>query len=153
MAGPSSKAKTGKLEPLPDIPDKRYFSISEAAQLCGVKAHVLRYWEQEFPQLRPLKRRGNRRYYQKHDLLLARAIRQLLYGEGYTIHGARDRLQEPRVQENAGSHPDQLSLGMDDLVSPSEKTPWPQRLRFLRHELGQLLQLCRGAIDGDGRSK
>jgi len=153
MAGPSSKVKAGKLEPLPDIPDKRYFSISEAAQLCGVNAHVLRYWEQEFPQLRPLKRRGNRRYYQKHDLLLARAIRQLLYGEGYTIHGARDRLQEPRPRETVATHPDQLSLGMEDLVTAGEETPWPQRLRFLRSEIGQLLRLCRGAIDGDGGSK
>ncbi len=73
----------GRLSALPEIPDKRYFSISEAAILCGVKAHVLRYWEQEFPQLDPLKRRGNRRYYQQHDILLARRIRALLYADGY----------------------------------------------------------------------
>ncbi len=77
---------------LPPIPAKRYFTIGEVAELCGVKPHVLRYWEQEFPQLRPVKRRGNRRYYQHQDVLLVRQIRTLLYEQGYTISGARQRL-------------------------------------------------------------
>ncbi len=77
---------------LPVIPGKRYFTIGEVAELCDVKPHVLRYWEQEFPQLKPVKRRGNRRYYQRHDVLLIRQIRALLYDEGFTIGGARQRL-------------------------------------------------------------
>jgi DNA-binding transcriptional MerR regulator len=78
---------------LPPIPAKRYFTIGEVSELCAVKAHVLRYWEQEFTQLRPVKRRGNRRYYQHHEVLLIRRIRQLLYEEGFTISGARQRLE------------------------------------------------------------
>lgn len=81
-----------KTIPLPSIPTKRYFTIGEVSELCAVKPHVLRYWEQEFTQLRPVKRRGNRRYYQRHEVLLIRRIRQLLYDEGFTIHGARGRL-------------------------------------------------------------
>src|SRR5215468_1135760 len=77
---------------LPAIPAKRYFTIGEVSELCGVKPHVLRYWEQEFTQLRPIKRRGNRRYYQHHEVLLIRRIRELLYQQGFTIHGARHRL-------------------------------------------------------------
>ena len=79
---------------LPPIPAKRYFTIGEVSELCLVKPHVLRYWEQEFTQLRPVKRRGNRRYYQHHEVLLVRRIRELLYGEGFTIIGARGRLDE-----------------------------------------------------------
>ncbi len=79
---------------LPEIPAKRYFTIGEVSELCGVKAYVLRYWEQEFTQLRPVKRRGNRRYYQHHEVLLIRRIRELLYEEGFTISGARNRLTE-----------------------------------------------------------
>ena len=79
---------------LPSIPAKRYFTIGEVADLCGVKTHVLRYWEQEFTQLRPVKRRGNRRYYQHHEVLMIRRIRDLLYEQGFTISGARNRLQE-----------------------------------------------------------
>jgi DNA-binding transcriptional MerR regulator len=78
---------------LPPIPAKRYFTIGEMSELCGVKPHVLRYWEQEFSQLKPVKRRGNRRYYQHHEVLLIRRIRQLLYEEGFTISGARSRLE------------------------------------------------------------
>lgn len=78
---------------LPLIPAKRYFTIGEVSELCGVKPHVLRYWEQEFTQLRPVKRRGNRRYYQHHEVLLVRRIRTLLYDEGFTISGARNRLE------------------------------------------------------------
>jgi DNA-binding transcriptional MerR regulator len=79
---------------LPSIPAKRYFTIGEVGDLCGVKPHVLRYWEQEFTQLRPMKRRGNRRYYQHHEVLMIRRIRDLLYDQGFTISGARNRLQE-----------------------------------------------------------
>ena len=79
---------------LPPIPAKRYFTIGEVSELCGVKPYVLRYWEQEFTQLKPMKRRGNRRYYQHHEVLLVRRIRELLYDQGFTISGARNRLTE-----------------------------------------------------------
>ena|SRR5688572_15583272 len=82
---------------LPPIPAKRYFTIGEVSELCGVKPHVLRYWEQEFTQLKPVKRRGNRRYYQHHEVLLIRRIRELLYEEGFTISGARNRLDTTRL--------------------------------------------------------
>ncbi len=96
MLEPSSQAE------LPAIPGKRYFTIGEVSDLCGVKPHVLRYWEQEFPQLKPLKRRGNRRYYQRQDVILIRQIRSLLYEHGFTIGGARQRLsgEEARVDVN-----------------------------------------------------
>jgi DNA-binding transcriptional MerR regulator len=84
---------------LPPIPAKRYFSIGEVSELCGVKAHVLRYWEQEFSQLKPTKRSGNRRYYQHHEVLLVRKIRHLLYDQGFTISGARNRLGEAAIQD------------------------------------------------------
>ncbi len=86
---------------LPVIPGKRYFTIGEVAELCDVKPHVLRYWEQEFPQLKPVKRRGNRRYYQRHDVLLIRQIRSLLYDEGFTIGGARQRLEGEGAKDDA----------------------------------------------------
>ena len=99
---------------LPPIPAKRYFTIGEVGDLCGVKPHVLRYWEQEFTQLKPVKRRGNRRYYQHHEVLLIRRIRELLYEQGFTISGARNRLgghdedpQEPVVEE--------ISFGLDKI--------------------------------------
>ncbi len=87
---------------LPPIPSKRYFTIGEVSELCGVKPHVLRYWEQEFPQLKPVKRRGNRRYYQRHEVLLIRQIRMLLYVDGFTISGARNKL-EVDVNDGAAS--------------------------------------------------
>lgn len=87
---------------LPPIPSKRYFTIGEVSKLCEVKPHVLRYWEQEFPQLKPVKRRGNRRYYQRHEVKLIRHIRGLLYAEGFTINGARTRLEQLAAQ-NAGA--------------------------------------------------
>jgi len=89
--------------PLPPIPAKRYFTIGEVSELCGVKPHVLRYWEQEFVQLKPVKRRGNRRYYQHHEVLLIRRIRELLYEQGFTISGARSRLDIVLEQESASS--------------------------------------------------
>ncbi|HUL41144.1 MAG TPA: MerR family transcriptional regulator [Burkholderiales bacterium] len=84
--------EANRKETLPPIPAKRYFTIGEVSELCGVKPHVLRYWEQEFTQLKPVKRRGNRRYYQHHEVLLIRRIRELLYEQGFTINGARSRL-------------------------------------------------------------
>ena len=86
---------------LPPIPGKRYFTIGEVSDLCGVKPHVLRYWEQEFPQLKPVKRRGNRRYYQRDDVMTIRQIRSLLYDQGYTIGGARQRMTD----EDEGGNP------------------------------------------------
>ena len=97
-----------KAEPkivLPPIPAKRYFTIGEVSELCGVKPHVLRYWEQEFTQLKPVKRRGNRRYYQHHEVLLIRRIRELLYEEGFTISGARHRLAQSEEDESAKAEP------------------------------------------------
>jgi DNA-binding transcriptional MerR regulator len=90
----NNQAKTD----LPPIPAKRYFTIGEVSDLCGVKPHVLRYWEQEFTQLKPVKRRGNRRYYQHHEVLLIRRIRELLYEQGFTISGARNRLDDALTQ-------------------------------------------------------
>ena len=99
---------------LPPIPAKRYFTIGEVSELCGVKAHVLRYWEQEFTQLKPVKRGGNRRYYQHHEVLLIRRIRQLLYEEGFTISGARSRLDQHAIsQEDKSSNiPSAFDAGM-----------------------------------------
>ncbi len=90
---------SSKIE-LPPIPGKRYFTIGEVSELCQVKPHVLRYWEQEFPQLKPVKRRGNRRYYQRHDVLLIRQIRSLLYEQGFTIQGARQKLEGEDAQKD-----------------------------------------------------
>ena len=98
---------------LPPIPAKRYFTIGEVSELCGVKPHVLRYWEQEFTQLRPVKRRGNRRYYQHHEVLLIRRIRELLYEQGFTISGARNRLEEgerPSRSDGKNGHGDAVEL-------------------------------------------
>ena len=110
---------------LPPIPAKRYFTIGEVSDLCGVKAHVLRYWEQEFTQLKPLKRRGNRRYYQHHEVLLVRRIRELLYDQGYTIHGARNQLSHP------GHHP----------VVPEVVSATQSDLRIALNEIIDLLRL------------
>ena len=96
---PSKKAE------LPPIPAKRYFTIGEVSELCGVKPHVLRYWEQEFTQLKPVKRRGNRRYYQHHEVLLIRRIRELLYEEGFTISGARNRLDNALASDEPAEAP------------------------------------------------
>ena len=90
---------------LPPIPAKRYFTIGEVSELCGVKAHVLRYWEQEFTQLKPVKRSGNRRYYQHHEVLLIRRIRELLYGQGFTISGARNRLEDSSQPDSRADVP------------------------------------------------
>ncbi|OGA43450.1 MAG: MerR family transcriptional regulator [Betaproteobacteria bacterium RIFCSPLOWO2_12_FULL_62_13] len=110
---------------LPPIPAKRYFTIGEVSELCGVKPHVLRYWEQEFTQLKPVKRRGNRRYYQHHEVLLIRRIRELLYDQGFTISGARNRL--------------------DELVAEPAKPARPARagLNFVRKEIRSVIELLR----------
>ena len=97
-----SKANNSSKDSLPPIPAKRYFTIGEVSELCGVKPHVLRYWEQEFTQLKPVKRRGNRRYYQHHEVLLIRRIRDLLYDQGFTISGARNRLDETASEPARG---------------------------------------------------
>jgi DNA-binding transcriptional MerR regulator len=104
---------------LPPIPAKRYFTISEVALLCDVKPHVLRYWEQEFVQLRPMKRRGNRRYYQHHELLMVRRIRSLLYDEGFTIQGARNQL---RTHAGESVDPSELNAGQ---IPGAEALPLP----------------------------
>jgi DNA-binding transcriptional MerR regulator len=109
-----------KLEPtvLPPIPAKRYFTIGEVSELCGVKPHVLRYWEQEFTQLKPVKRRGNRRYYQHHEVLLIRRIRELLYEQGFTISGARNKLDNRGGDTGADlAQPEEPSVPMLDPVA------------------------------------
>jgi DNA-binding transcriptional MerR regulator len=116
---------------LPAIPAKRYFTIGEVSELCGVKPHVLRYWEQEFTQLKPLKRRGNRRYYQHHEVLLIRRIRELLYEHGFTINGARNRLEEPGSQSPAAQANAQRTMTVPQPISPST----------LRKELKSILKM------------
>lgn len=104
---------------LPAIPGKRYFTIGEVSELCGVKPHVLRYWEQEFPQLKPVKRRGNRRYYQRQDVLVIRQIRSLLYEQGFTIGGARNRLQGEEAREDVSQAQQivhQLRIELEDIL-------------------------------------
>jgi DNA-binding transcriptional MerR regulator len=113
----------GNNEDLPPIPGKRYFTIGEVSDLCAVKPHVLRYWEQEFPQLKPVKRRGNRRYYQRQDVLVIRQIRGLLYDEGFTIGGARQRLTGEEARSD---------------ISQSQ-----QIVRQLRAELEEIAKLLR----------
>ncbi len=114
---------------LPAIPAKRYFTIGEVSELCGVKAHVLRYWEQEFGQLKPLKRGGNRRYYQHHEVLLIRRIRELLYEEGFTISGARSRLDQQQLDNR---HPEKISANTRSVDNAE-----------IRRELGGILHLLR----------
>jgi DNA-binding transcriptional MerR regulator len=110
---------------LPAIPAKRYFTIGEVSELCGVKPYVLRYWEQEFTQLKPMKRRGNRRYYQHHEVLLVRRIRDLLYDQGFTISGARNRLADPQLREAQMAGLEVIEG--DDAVPASTAAAGPQR--------------------------
>ena len=109
---------------LPTIPAKRYFTIGEVGDLCGVKPHVLRYWEQEFTQLRPMKRRGNRRYYQHHEVLMIRRIRDLLYDQGFTISGARNKMQELLQSERDKKRNGETLLeGVVDFDSKDDEDP------------------------------
>lgn len=105
---------------LPPIPAKRYFTIGEVGDLCGVKPHVLRYWEQEFTQLRPMKRRGNRRYYQHHEVLMIRRIRDLLYDQGFTISGARNKMQELLHAERDKKRAGEVMLDGVDVLEMNE---------------------------------
>ena len=110
---------------LPAIPAKRYFTIGEVSELCGVKPYVLRYWEQEFTQLKPMKRRGNRRYYQHHEVLLIRRIRELLYEQGFTISGARNRLTGPaaeRALDAAASRGGAAESAVDSTCRPKRRS-------------------------------
>ncbi|MEJ2347163.1 MAG: MerR family transcriptional regulator [Gammaproteobacteria bacterium] len=115
--------EAGNNNELPAIPGKRYFTIGEVSELCQVKPHVLRYWEQEFPQLKPVKRRGNRRYYQRHDVIMIRQIRSLLYEQGFTIGGARQKLSGESAREDL--------------------TQSQQIVRQVRMELEEILQILK----------
>jgi DNA-binding transcriptional MerR regulator len=141
---------------LPAIPAKRYFTIGEVSELCGVKPHVLRYWEQEFTQLRPMKRRGNRRYYQHHEVLMIRRIRDLLYDQGFTISGARNKLQEivqvERDKRRAGEvmlegveviEVEESSFGESQFedAPPDERDAIALKLQMLRRELFEIRDL------------
>ena len=127
---------------LPPIPAKRYFTIGEVSELCGVKPHVLRYWEQEFTQLKPVKRRGNRRYYQHHEVLLIRRIRELLYEQGFTINGARNRLDSPETANDAQVAVNDTSQ-MQDVTSDQ---PSDFDFTAVKVELRQILSLLRSDL-------
>jgi DNA-binding transcriptional MerR regulator len=134
---------------LPPIPAKRYFTIGEVSELCGVKPHVLRYWEQEFTQLRPVKRRGNRRYYQHHEVLLIRRIRELLYEQGFTINGARNKLDARGavIEEEVAAKPEPESQhGTDASASASQASQEAGAdvdVARLRKELLGIIELLR----------
>lgn len=130
-------ASSSSKDELPPIPAKRYFTIGEVSELCGVKPHVLRYWEQEFTQLKPVKRRGNRRYYQHHEVLLVRRIRELLYNQGFTISGARNRLEEGGVALEAP----QAALAFAE--SEPEPEPTENPLGDLRVQLSAIADMLR----------
>ncbi len=144
---------------LPQIPAKRYFTIGEVGDLCGVKPHVLRYWEQEFTQLRPMKRRGNRRYYQHHEVLMIRKIRDLLYDQGFTISGARNKMQELLQDERDKRRNGEVMLeGVEVIeVSDSELADFEdsqteelagaasRQLLLVRRELSEIRDLLREA--------
>jgi DNA-binding transcriptional MerR regulator len=130
MLDPSAKVA------LPPIPAKRYFTIGEVSELCGVKPHVLRYWEQEFTQLKPVKRRGNRRYYQHHEVLLIRKIRELLYEQGFTISGARNRL------DGAEDVVDTTTIPQADLT-PTTNSSNVFDFVQIKTELQEVIQLLR----------
>ncbi len=146
-------------KPLPAIPAKRYFTIGEVSELCGVKPHVLRYWEQEFTQLRPMKRRGNRRYYQHHEVLMIRRIRDLLYDQGFTISGARNKLQEIVQGERDRRRNGEVMLEGVDVIEMEDSTldsgfgdsvidagdEMTQKLQYLRRELFEIRDLLGSA--------
>ncbi|MDD0809704.1 MerR family transcriptional regulator [Curvibacter sp. RS43] len=135
---------------LPPIPVKRYFTIGEVGELCGVKPHVLRYWEQEFTQLRPMKRRGNRRYYQHHEVLMIRRIRDLLYDQGFTISGARNKLQEgagsallaaASVGDEAAAVAASGAAALQEEATAALLAVPPHELQGLRQELVEIFEL------------
>jgi DNA-binding transcriptional MerR regulator len=132
---------------LPAIPAKRYFTIGEVSELCGVKPHVLRYWEQEFTQLRPMKRRGNRRYYQHHEVLMIRRIRDLLYDQGFTISGARNKLQEIVQNERDKRRAGEVMLEGVEVIEVEDSSFSASQLEEMpleeRDEIAQKLQLLR----------
>jgi len=132
--------------PLPPIPAKRYFTIGEVSELCGVKPHVLRYWEQEFTQLKPVKRRGNRRYYQHHEVLLIRRIRELLYQQGFTINGARHRLEENDIREDvqgtARTATPVIPIARETDIPPASSFDWAS----LRAELQGVAELLHASL-------
>jgi DNA-binding transcriptional MerR regulator len=144
---------------LPSIPAKRYFTIGEVSDLCGVKPHVLRYWEQEFTQLRPMKRRGNRRYYQHHEVLMIRRIRDLLYDQGFTISGARNKLQELVQVERDKRRAGEVMLegvevieveesafeDFEDSAPADELDHFSQKLLLVRRELFEIRDLLTAA--------
>lgn len=140
--------------PLPPIPAKRYFTIGEVADLCGVKPHVLRYWEQEFTQLSPMKRRGNRRYYQHHEVLMVRRIRDLLYEQGFTISGARAQLENTKgnhevAQEklSARQSPSSASKPIGDVPDKVSSLPASSNLLSSLAQLRQELEAIRLLLD------
>jgi DNA-binding transcriptional MerR regulator len=130
----TSNSRAAKVS-LPPIPAKRYFTIGEVSELCGVKPHVLRYWEQEFTQLKPVKRRGNRRYYQHHEVLLIRRIRELLYEQGFTISGARNRLDETMRERGSSS---------SGKAADVQVAPGPADLQRIRRELTSVIDYLNG---------
>ena len=147
---------------LPPIPAKRYFTIGEVGDLCGVKPHVLRYWEQEFTQLRPMKRRGNRRYYQHHEVLMIRRIRDLLYDQGFTISGARNKMQEllhaERDKKRAGevmldgvevlemNEPSDLDDFTDSQLAEEDDPLAHDKLHLVKRELTEIRDLLAGSF-------
>jgi len=140
---------------LPSIPAKRYFTIGEVSDLCAVKPHVLRYWEQEFTQLKPIKRSGNRRYYQHHEVLLIRRIRELLYEQGFTINGARNRLEggagaARRRGRGAPADHAEASTALDDAGQP-DVAPSAALVAGLRSELEAIRALLQAARTGTRR--
>jgi DNA-binding transcriptional MerR regulator len=129
---------------LPPIPAKRYFTIGEVSELCGVKPHVLRYWEQEFTQLKPVKRRGNRRYYQHHEVLLIRRIRELLYEEGFTISGARNRLDNARLDNGRIDNGDHAEEKVEPPVASRNGATPGVDVNAIKRELRAVLDQLRG---------
>jgi DNA-binding transcriptional MerR regulator len=144
----NDRPNKSELAALPPIPAKRYFTIGEVSELCGVKPHVLRYWEQEFTQLKPVKRRGNRRYYQHHEVLLIRRIRELLYEQGFTISGARNKLDNRGGDHRAGELRgiEAIAAGHDDVavaLVEAEASAAPVDPLALRDELLAILHVLR----------
>jgi DNA-binding transcriptional MerR regulator len=135
---------------LPPIPAKRYFTIGEVSELCGVKPHVLRYWEQEFTQLKPVKRRGNRRYYQHHEVLLIRKIRELLYEQGFTISGARNRLDgvDEKTDKAGRSATESVSGSTQNTANITAEIPRGSSVDIsaLRDQLQQVINLLKVAV-------